>query len=153
MPRVLKTIDEIARELRRDVFYVSFPAKEADEDASDDVPEDIEFVECDEAHQNDEVDIDPELLHPIRKPVIDWLERQGLDYEDCIGPESLEGFRAWRGEVFLPELVLEPENALLEKVNEYLHTEANEMRFKGVALMLMRFEFAAQLERGRDESD
>ena len=117
MPKLLKHIDEIAREKNRDVLF-------------------IHFENYEENGQGDD---------PIRSIVLDWLEDHEIEYQPCMGLEQEGYIETYCGDIHI-DLAFDKNNPLYQELSEYLEDEEGNMRIDGVLFFVLSLETALEIE-------
>lgn len=105
MPQVIRHIDAIAREKKRDVLFVIF-------------------------HENLGDDIDWEEL-PIRKTIIDWLDKHGMQWECCGHYASENMMCSYRGQIYI-DVSFDESNPEYQKLRDFLEHPDGTMRYAGM---------------------
>lgn len=127
LPRVVPSIDAIARKLNRDVLFLRFMPIDAPYPGQGNFPD-------------------------VREKILNWLNNNGIRWIDCADIASETGWRAWRGEVFLPDAIPDETNPITTKMNAYLENPDGSTRFEGVTFCMLSLRIAQKNSRHDDPS-
>lgn len=110
MPRLIRHIDQIAREKNRDVVFASFeqPPKDDKEERE------VSFEYPAPNHFNHDWHTDFNRLH-----LISWLEERGIAHEDAGEYASENGWRAYNGNLYI-DIPFDEADPQYRTVIEYL---------------------------------
>jgi hypothetical protein len=103
MPQLLEHIDAIARQKQRNVLTV-------------------EFHSFQEGYQADY------RFNPARKTIIDWLEANGIGYEECGEYANEKGIDRYRGQIYI-DVPFEVNDATYQKLEAFLENPDGTMKF------------------------
>jgi len=133
MPRVVKTLDQIARAKQRDVLYITFhqqPESEstADIDEQDDTPFDWEGC-------------------ANRKAVISFLDAQNIPYQVCFDPQPTSGVvilaMPYEGQIYI-DFPYDESDTQCKKLESYLENTDGTTKLPGVHFWLYPLDIAME---------
>lgn len=122
MAVLIEHIDAIARKKQRDVLFLEFG-----------VPEDKKSYSSSYEYEKD----------PIRGEILAWLDAHNISYTMCGDFASENGWRAYRGQVYL-DVVPDELDVVYKLLNEYLEDNEGKIKFKGVMYYILSLEIAMQ---------
>ncbi len=111
MPQILKHIDKIAREKKRDVLYIVF-----NELKDGDTAKYLTYN-----YKKDEV----------RAELLKWLDENNIPFEECGAIASENGWDSYRGQLYIDVPMDEKDERYL-KLNEYLEDENGDVKIEGI---------------------
>ncbi|MEX3929938.1 hypothetical protein AB4Y36_39085 [Paraburkholderia sp. BR10936] len=118
MPQQLEHIDAIARKLNRDVLY-------------------LEFLK---AQRPDHVDY---RSLESRSCIMQWLDREGIEWRECGQVASETVMRSYAGEIFIDVPFNEADDRY-RKVQAFLEYPDGSMRFEDVRFYVVSLQFATK---------
>jgi len=124
MPQILKHIDKIAREKKRDVLYIVFNEQKNDNDL------DIEkYLSYD--YKEDKT----------RQELLKWLDENNIPYEKCGPTASENGWESYRGQLYIDVPMDEKDERYL-KLNEHLEDEKGDVKIEGIGYYFLPLKVA-----------
>jgi hypothetical protein len=118
MPMLIEHIDAIARQKQRDVLYVVFNAPASDNQ--------------DEKEILGQADLEWETL-PIRQPIIDWLDAQGIGWKPCGHFADVNLMMGYRGRLYI-DLPFDKSLPAFQVLTAFLELPDGSMRFPEATL-------------------
>lgn len=118
MPQQLEHIDAIARKLNRDVLY-------------------LEFLKAQRPHHVDYRSLES------RSCIMQWLDREGIEWRECGQVASETVMRSYAGEIFIDVLFNEADDRY-RKVQAFLEYPDGSMRFEDVRFYVVSLQFATK---------
>ncbi|NNH00825.1 hypothetical protein [Acinetobacter sp. ANC 5414] len=115
MPRILKYVDQIAREKGRDVLFAAFDKE---------IYPDYDY----EKWTN-------------RTQLIDWLENNKIGYIECFNVAVENYMESYRGEIYI-DVCYDENDPTYIKVQNYLENSDGSPRISGVLFYLLPLEIA-----------
>lgn len=115
MPRILKHVDQIAREKNRDVLYVAF---------DNEIYDDYDYKEW-----------------VSRTQLIQWLENHQISYIECSHMASENYMESYRGEIYI-DVPYDENNPTYIQVKDYLENPDGSSRISGLIFHLLPLEIA-----------
>jgi hypothetical protein len=103
MPQLIEHIDAIARQKQRDVLTVEFHNFETDYTAN-------------------------YRFNPARKIIIDWLDANGIGYEECGAYANEERIDRYRGQIYI-DVPFEVNDPVYQKLEAFLENLDGTMKF------------------------
>lgn len=117
MPMLLRHIDAIAREKKRDVLYLTFPPAEKREGR------------------------EPYDGLDGRKSVIEWLERHQVLWATCGDVANENVMRSYTGQIYI-DVPYDTENPMYRALQEFLEYPDGSMRFTDTKFWVVSLELA-----------
>ncbi|WP_180107397.1 MULTISPECIES: hypothetical protein [unclassified Acinetobacter] len=115
MPRILKHIDQIAREKNRDVLFVAF---------DNEIYEGYDYEEW-----------------VSRTQLIQWLESHKISYIECFHMANENYMESYRGEIYI-DVPYDENNPTYIQVKDHLENSDGSPRIQGVLFYLLPLEIA-----------
>jgi hypothetical protein len=115
MPQLLNHIDKICRDKKRDVLFLRF-----------DDPLGGKFPTA------------------TRKKIVSWLSENAIPYQDCVGYFSNSGYMSADESIYL-DIPYDLDNALYQKVADYLEDTDCVIKHKGVEFLRLTYESAYKI--------
>lgn len=115
MPRILKHIDQIAREKNRDVLYVAF---------DNEIYDGYDYKEW-----------------VSRRQLVQWLENHQISYIECSHVASENYMESYRGEIYI-DVPYDENNPTYIQVRDYLENPDGSSRIPGLIFYLLPLEIA-----------
>ncbi len=115
MPRILKHVDQIAREKNRDVLYVAF---------DNEIYDGYDYKEW-----------------VSRRQLVQWLENHQISYIECSHVASENYMESYRGEIYI-DVPYDENNPTYIQVRDYLENPDGSSRIPGLIFYLLPLEIA-----------
>lgn len=115
MPRILKHVDQIAREKGRDVLFLSF---------DNEIYHDYDYEKW-----------------ASRVHLIDWLRNNQINYIECFNVASENCMESYRGDIYI-DVCYDKNNLEYIKVKDYLENSDGSPRISGTLFYLLPLEIA-----------
>lgn len=119
MSALLRHIDAIAREQKRDVLFLHFE----------------NYLEDQELEDEDNV----------RTEVLEWLSQNQITYMPCMGIEGEDLIGSYLGDVYL-DVPFDESNATYLKLSQYLEDEDGNMKIEGVFFFVLTLDVALEIQ-------
>lgn len=125
MSKILKHIDQIAREKQRDVYIIQFDKK---------VYPRFNYKE-----------------YSYRDELLEWLDNNNIGYEECFSFASDNGFESYRGQLYI-DIEVDETKDVCKKLKDYIKPDDGDLRFEGIDLWTLSLSLAMKYAY-RDEDD
>jgi len=132
MPRVMKTVDQIARDKQRDVLYITFKKEAPEPEYDDDMILDGHAVFDWKDNAN-------------RKQVVSFLDKHQIPYQMCFDPQPIGGMlilaMPYEGQLYI-DMPYDKTNAQCKILETYLENPDGSTKLTDVYFWLYRLESA-----------
>lgn len=125
MPRILKHIDQIAREKERDVLFINF---------DNEIYPDNDYKKW-----------------TSRTQLIDWFRKNQIDYIECFNVANENCMESYRGDIYI-DVYYDENDPTYIKVKDYLEDSDGNPCILGVLFYLLPLEIAMK-NKHHDEPD
>jgi len=129
MTRILKTLDQIAREKQRNVLFVTFHKEDInifDDEGDDEIDLDDDYEQCDK-----------------RKAFIQLLDENHISFQECFGFEPGVMSMSYLGQIYL-DVPFDESNPQYQLINQYVENPDGSLKDPDVALYCLSLEMAME---------
>lgn len=140
MSRILKTVDQIAREKQRSVLFVTFHKEDIKIFDFEDIDLDNDDDEVIDLDDDDEFDYEQ---CDKRKVFIQWLDENDISFQECFGFEPGAMSMSYLGQIYI-DVPYDESNPQYQLINQYVENPDGSLKDPDVTLYCLPLEMAME---------